>query len=105
MKGEFENRLKRSYQKKRSHRPCQSSYLLSEAHTMIGAGGPAGQAGATQPTSSNRRLLAGQRENFAPSQPRRWSEYKEVFRERMLHSRADSKWSRWKSLQRTPSAM
>src|SRR3954451_17709283 len=73
VKGEFENRLKGLIQEVRSS-PSPIILFIDEAHTMIGAGGPAGQGDAANLLKP--ALARGELRTIAATT---WSEYKKYF--------------------------
>jgi len=73
IKGEFENRLKGLIQEVKSS-PTPIILFIDEAHTMIGAGGPAGQGDAANLLKP--ALARGELRTIAATT---WSEYKKYF--------------------------
>ena len=73
MKGEFENRLKQVIEEVKSS-PIPIILFIDEAHTMIGAGGPAGQSDAANLLKP--ALARGDLRTIAATT---WSEYKQYF--------------------------
>ena len=73
MKGEFENRLKRSSTRSRLAR-TPIILFIDEAHTMIGAGGAAGQSDAANLLKP--ALARGELRTIAATT---WAEYKKYF--------------------------
>ena len=73
VKGEFENRLKGLIEEVRSS-PTPIILFIDEAHTMIGAGGPAGQGDAANLLKP--ALARGELRTLAATT---WSEYKKYF--------------------------
>jgi type VI secretion system protein VasG len=73
IKGEFENRLKGLIEEVRSS-PSPVILFIDEAHTMIGAGGPAGQGDAANILKP--ALARGELRTIAATT---WSEYKKYF--------------------------
>jgi type VI secretion system protein VasG len=73
VKGEFENRLK-SLIAEAKNSPTPVIFFVDEAHTMIGAGGPAGQNDAA--TLLKPALARGELRTIAATT---WSEYKKYF--------------------------
>jgi type VI secretion system protein VasG len=91
VKGEFENRLKNVIDEvKKSPKPI--ILFIDEAHTMIGAGGQAGQNDAANLLKP--ALARGELRTVAATT---WSEYKKYFEKDAALWRAASRWSRWKS--------
>ncbi len=90
VKGEFENRLKNVIDEvKQSATPI--ILFIDEAHTMIGAGGQAGQNDAANLLKP--ALARGELRTIAATT---WSEYKKYF-EKTPRWRGASRWSRWKN--------
>ena len=73
VKGEFENRLKGLIEEVKSS-PSPIILFIDEAHTMIGAGGPAGQGDAANLLKP--ALARGELRTIAATT---WSEYKKFF--------------------------
>ena len=94
VKGEFENRLKGLINEVKSSTE-KIILFIDEAHTMIGAGGPAGQNDA-----ANLLKPALARGEFRTIAATTWSEYKKSSR-KIRRWRGASRWSRWKSRRKT----
>ena len=90
IKGEFENRLKSVINEVKAS-PVPIILFIDEAHTMIGAGGSAGQG---MPLICSSRPWPG--ESCEPSPPRPGPSTRSILR-RMRPWRGASRWSRWRN--------